>query len=395
MGWESKKILVVDDSPLIRAMLSKALRERGYFSVSEAADGLEARELIENDRFDMVLSDYDMPNMNGGELLAYIKDNYPEILVVMLSGQTDKDTVVHLMRSAENYIVKDEMQHIREEIFFVIEDVFERDRLKKENKRLLRELQAKDVRMKRELETARYLLEEILPRRIPVSRVFEIKVFNRPSNVIGGDYFQITRMGDDLYTLVADIAGHGVPAALLMLTMKNAVSGVLKSGLETDRVLDELNLKLMTAFPESSYATVSGLRLNERDRSITYTNEFQNPIILVKPDGTVEELDNGKIKFLGIMIRGVNDETRPSMVSDRLQLQPGEKIFIFTDGIVEATAGDEMFGHDRVKEVLGRNASNSVEMAIRDLFAEMSRFCGRKMDDDITVIGIGLKEGGA
>lgn len=392
MKWADKSILVVDDSPLIRAMVTRALGERGFTQVCDADDGLSAKGLLEERAFDMVLSDYDMPNMDGGQLLEWIKENNPATLVIMLSGQTDRNTVVKLMRHAENYIVKDEMQEIREELFFVIEDTFERHALREENRRLMAELQARDRRMRMELETARYLLDEILPRKVPASPVFEVKVINRHSNLIGGDYFQLFRFGADLYAILADIAGHGVPAALLVLTLKNALEKIVGPGRETNDILHELNRQLMTLFPESAYATVSCLKLTEATGRISYTNEFQNPILFVRKDGNVVELDNGIIKFMGIKIHGHNDGGQLPMLTDHLQLCPEERLFILTDGITELEGDDGgQFGMERVKEALSRTRALPLEESIKELYREAVIFCGNRLNDDITVVGIGMK----
>ena len=391
MKWVGKRILVVDDSPLVRATLVKMLRGQGYSSVHEAPDGQTACSMILSSPYDMILSDYDMPGMNGEELLGHIKKRYPGIIMIILSGQADKNVVVNLMRHADDYIIKNEIQYIQDEIIFSIENAFQKNELEKENRRLFRQLQERNNRLKQELVTARSLLEDVLPRRIPKSDVFEIQILNRPSNIIGGDYFQFTRMGDDIYGLVADIAGHGIPAALLLLTMKNTVDEVLYPGIKTDSVLEQLNSKLMNAFPESSYATISGLRLNETDGSISYTNEFQNPILHVKKDGSVEEIDNGHIKFIGMKIYGINDENRLPMASDVLHLQPGERILIYTDGIVELMNDNEFFGHDRIKANLGKNAQQSLRETICDLYADAKQFSCGIIEDDITIIGIGMK----
>ncbi len=139
-----KIIYVVDDSPVIRTLISNCLIEAGFKNVIMCENGKDAITKIEQNKVDMVITDYDMPEMNGEELVDALRQKYGnDIIIIVLSAQTSKQKIVEMMRKADDYIIKDEIDLIKSDIFFVIKKCFENYDLKKENEKLLAELKRK------------------------------------------------------------------------------------------------------------------------------------------------------------------------------------------------------------------------------------------------------------
>ncbi|MFN3659696.1 MAG: SpoIIE family protein phosphatase [Brevinematales bacterium] len=398
-NYKDKNILVVDDSPVIRTLIKKCLTDEGYTNVDIAENGKDALEKCDQKTYDLILTDFDMPEMNGEELVNALRNRYQDnIVIVVLSAQASKQKIVEMMRKADDYIIKDDIEIIKADIFFVIQKCFENHEIKKENQRLLAELIERDKHMQLELETARALLGEFKDLHKVSSKIFQLAFYNTMSNTIGGDFFTAKRLDNShIGVLIGDIAGHGIPAALLMLVFKNAALEAIEEGFKhqkpTATTLKLLNDKLNTLFPDTKYATISYLLLNEETMSVDYTNEFQNPILYYH-DNTIEELDNGKIKLIGIY----NEEIMPKELfdfkQDSLMLKPGEKIFLFTDGIIEARNPDtdEEFGLERLKQTILQYASLPLSETMKQTLKTFYIFTKQQVFDDITFLGISTEK---
>ncbi len=216
------------------------------------------------------------------------------------------------------------------------------------------------------------------------------------SNTIGGDYFTIRRLTENkIGVLMGDISGHGIPAALLMLVFKNAVIEAMEDNKNKDKptcaTMSEINSKLTTLFPDSKYATISYLILDENEKSITYTNEFQNPILYIQQNGEIKEIDNGNYKLIGIYTEEMLGK-KIEFKCDKLKINSGEKIILFTDGIIEARRPetDEEYGIDRVKNILQKNYKEPITNLIKLILQDFYSFTKQKVEDDITIFGLEL-----
>jgi len=392
-----RNILVVDDSPVIRTLIQKVLQEGGYTNVDTAENGKDALEKTHQKNYDLILTDFDMPEMNGEALVDALRQQYQQdIIIIVLSAQASKQKIVEMMRKADDYIIKDDMELIKADIFFVLQKCFENHEIRKQNERLLAELIERDKHMQIELETARALLAEFKNLHRVTSKTFRMCFYNVMSNTIGGDFFTAQRLSDHhIGVLLGDISGHGIPAALLMLVFKNASLEAINEGFQqenpTAATMKILNKKLTKLFPEAKYATISYFILNEENQTIMYTNEFQNPILYYH-NGKLDEIDNGILKLIGIY----DEETLPpeafQFKTDILPLSKGERIFLFTDGIIEGKNPDtgEEFGLERLKSFLLQYSDLLLSQTIKETLKHFYHFTKNKGEDDITFLGIEL-----
>ncbi len=394
-----KQILVVDDSPVIRTLIANFLKESGYQYVDMAENGRVALECFEKKRYDLVLTDFDMPEMNGEALVDALRQKYQDnLLIVVLSAQASKQKIVEMMRKADDYIIKDDMEIIKADILFVLQKCFETFEIAKENERLLRELQEKDHKMQIELETARDLLLEFKEIQKVSSNRFQMCFYNVMSNTIGGDFFTAVRLSPSrIGLLLGDISGHGIPAALLMLSFKDIAVASIRNGFSspdpTVETMRLLNQRLLRTFPESKYATISYLILDEEEGKVIYTNEFQNPILYQKQDGSIEELDNGHVKLIGMYTDDILEEFE-DFEAGVLPLEANERIFLFTDGITEGKnpkTGEE-FGLDGLKRAIQKYAGLPINEQMKSVLKEFYTFIHNETQDDITFLGVSLRK---
>ncbi len=389
-----EKILCLDDSKIICAMVKKMLAEGGYENVTFVFNLEEAKTLLEKEKFDIVLLDYNIEDKTSENLLDLIKEKYPGSIVIMLSGQMDKNIVVKLMRKADDYIVKDDVEKIKDELLYSLRNSIEMRDLRIQNIKLMNEIKDRNDLLKKQLTNAQILLKEIFPKNVNPSGAFSIKVMHRSWEVIGGDFYHIDKLNDNKTgVFISDIAGHGIQSALLLFTLSNSYRETINGNTSAKDTLKNLNEQIIRQFPESLFVTCCYLILDEENKKITFSSAFENPLLFLKEDNEIIELSNGKLGMIGIDMGALNNSNGDVFFEEtELSLKVKEKVFLFTDGIVE-TKNDkkEIFGIDRVKKIIRENNDKPIDMIIKILFQAVCAYSSSNINDDITVIGIERK----
>jgi len=392
--WKNKNILIVDDSPIICNIIKKTLIELEFTRNSNCLSTDDAIKLLKKEYFDLVLLDYNMPGNNGEYLLNFIKKNYPDIIVIMLSSQQEKDIVVKLMRKADNYIIKDEISEIINDLVFSMTNAFETQELKKKNIELMNIIKKRNKSLEEQLETAKFLLKEIMPDNILDSNIFKISIYYKTMEIIGGDFYSVKKLDKNkIGVFLADICGHGIQAALLLFTLNNAYNEAIKDSLSAKDSLQLLNLLLLKRFPESLFTPCCYLILDEEKQNISFSAAFENPILYVKKNNEIAELTNGKLSYLGLVNTDKKELQNQVFFEETiLELQKNEKIFIFTDGITETkNYEDKVFGLDRIKKIIAENYNKDNNDIITSIYNEVKKYSNNNISDDITIICIEKK----
>ena len=252
-----------------------------------------------------------------------------------------------------------------------------------------REIALANDRLVQELATARAIQVRLLPSTEPVVTGFEVVGASIPSREIGGDYFDFLAQGDDKIGIaIGDVSGKGMPAALLMSNLQASLHGQVLHPGSVSGVVERVNDLLVKSTDPHMFATFFYGLLDAGQASFTCTNAGHNPPILLRADGTIEELTTGGL-LLGMMGEQVYKQ-------DTVTLAPGEIIVLYTDGITEAVgpAADEddydaMFGEEALFEVLRRNR-HLPAAGIKDaiLGAVSTHTSGVAQSDDITLVVI-------
>ncbi len=252
-----------------------------------------------------------------------------------------------------------------------------------------REIALANDRMVQELATARAIQVRLLPSTEPVVTGFEVVGASIPSREIGGDYFDFLVQGDDKIGIaIGDVSGKGMPAALLMSNLQASLHGQVLHPGSVSGVVERVNDLLVKSTDPHMFATFFYGLLDAAQASFTCTNAGHNPPVLLRVDGTLEELTTGGL-LLGMLGEQIYQQ-------DTVELAPGEIIVLYTDGITEAVgpAADEddyeaMFGEDALFEVMRRNRhlpAAGIKDAILDAVA--THTSGVAQSDDITLVVI-------
>jgi serine phosphatase RsbU (regulator of sigma subunit) len=244
-------------------------------------------------------------------------------------------------------------------------------------------------RIEQQLGIAREVQMALLPAADPVVDGYDIAGANVPTWEIGGDYFDYLPQPDGrLGVAIADVSGKGVPAALIMATFRAALRAQRVKGVELDAIADRLNRILLDSMDASRFVTAFYGLLEPRTGALAFANCGHNPPLLLRADGPRDVLASGGPAL------GMWDAA--TFVPGAASVQPGDILVLYTDGVIEVMNGaSEMFGVDRLEEVIRRRPGQS-SRALVDAVVDATRaFAGRTgFEDDFTLVVI-RREAGA
>lgn len=251
--------------------------------------------------------------------------------------------------------------------------------------RAYEELQRRNDEYRRELIVARRVQQTFIPadNDFPKRPELDFAGFYQAMADIGGDLYDVIRIGRNAYGfLIADVSGHGVPAALITALVKVAFRSQLTWGVSPDITCKNVNTELYEIIGEGErYVTAFLAILNLETGMLEFTNAGHHPGQLIR-NGELLEL-NSDGRFLGIF-------PNPQYNRNATVLEPGDTLVIYTDGIIEAKSYlDEEYGHDRFHEVLVKNYTKNPKELIDAIMADIDSFTmGAPPHDDRAILVI-------
>jgi len=232
-----------------------------------------------------------------------------------------------------------------------------------------------------ELAVARRIQQDLLPRSVLAVNGLEVLGANKPCFEVGGDYFDYFNLADGRIALaIADVAGKGVPAALLMSNLQAILRAECARGTEVPQVPTQANRQLMESLGgNSKFVTFFYGALDPAARRLSYSNAGHNPPLVVRKDGTIEELATGGL-ILGVFPMAEYDE-------GSVDLRAGDLVVLFTDGVTEAESRHGLYSDERLQELLLRERERSAKEIAQAILDDVDLFShGRHQTDDVTVV---------
>ncbi len=251
-----------------------------------------------------------------------------------------------------------------------------------ENARLFQEAVEKE-RLEEEIAIARQIQQRLLPRTFPKLESMEIYGFNVPSRQVGGDYFDWIKIDDEKIALaIGDVSGKGVGASLLMSNLHAGLHTLVQSRVEMSAMISRLNELIYENTNYDKFITFFYAEVEIESRHVRYVNAGHNPPYIFHKDGSFETLDEGGL-ILGMMA-GVAYEIGSA------QLQPGDMLITFTDGVTEAkNLQQEMYEEENLEALIAQSLDKSVKDFAGLLLNELETFSqGMPQGDDITMLGL-------
>jgi serine phosphatase RsbU (regulator of sigma subunit)/pSer/pThr/pTyr-binding forkhead associated (FHA) protein len=247
------------------------------------------------------------------------------------------------------------------------------------------EVEAAERVHSRELAQAAEIQRGLLPSAPPVVAGLELAGYNLQCRTVGGDYFDYLPFGDGLALVVGDVAGKGMPAALLMASLQAHTQAITELGGELGgdpaSVVAKLNRAITRCTPGNRFVTFFMAVFDPKASTLTYCNAGHNPPLLIRSDGSVERLEVGGT-VLGLFAGAVfQDET--------IRFDPGDFLILYSDGVVEACSanGDEEFGEERLLKIASENGSLDVPRVSERVIEALRAWSGDgSFADDVTVV---------
>ena len=384
------KILSVDDEAPLELLMKQYFRRKirnGEYEFFFAHNGLEALSILYNNPdIEIILSDINMPEMDGLTLLAKVNEmRNPALRVIMVSAYGDMKNIREAMNNgafdfATKPIDMDDLSLTIEKAIAQINYVHESQ---KEHHQL--------ESLKNDLTVARDIQQYILPRMFPPfpedSDKMDIYASMEAAKDIGGDFYDFFRIDDDRIALViADVCGKGIPAALFMAVSRTIIRSKGMQGCSAAECMTESNRLLAAYSIDCMFLTVFYAIYNIKTGSVSYCNAGHNPPHLLHADGSVNELPLSRNTIVGAF-EGMD------YGEDTLQLEQGDTLVMFTDGVTEAmdTAYKE-FGAERLDSILRQQSGANSQQIIEAIKAGIKEFVGdAEQSDDITMLVIKRK----
>lgn len=250
-----------------------------------------------------------------------------------------------------------------------------------EHARLAAVEQAEKI-MQRDLEQAGEIQRALLPKASPEAAGLEVAGFNEPCRTVGGDYYDFFPYADGrLAVVLADVAGKGMPASLMMSSLHARSHLLLEEPVSPAEFLTRLNRSMAGSCPANRFITMAAALIDPATGVVRYASAGHHPAILARANGETELIgDSGLV--LGVLKVASYEECT-------VQLQDGDMLALYSDGISEATADgdDEEFGEDRIRRVLGANAHLPVPEIIDVVLRARAHFTRNAPNfDDATLV---------
>ena len=283
------KILVVDDEEDIQPLFSQRMRRdirAGRYEFVFVGTGLEALERLNADpTIDMVVTDINMPEMDGLTLLDQIPNVDPNIRSIIISAYGDMKNIRTAMnRGAFDFVTKPlDFADLQVTIDRTLRHVVEwRDALSSRDKL---------VALQNELDIANQMQQSILPTVFPQSAEYGVFASMEPARNVGGDFYDVIRLDDGRIGLaVVDVSDKGVPAALMMMSSRTLLKGAAIGNLEPGKVLQEVNDLLNNENEAAMFVTVFYVVYDPATGEFTYANGGHNPPLVIHADGSSDLL---------------------------------------------------------------------------------------------------------
>lgn len=379
------KILVVDDEPDLETLVRQRFRKRiseKEFEFVFARNGLEALAALNAvEGIEIVLTDINMPEMDGLTFLGKLGELDRLVKAVVISAYGDMDNIrIAMNRGAFDFLMKPiDFRDLEITLEKALQELVALKRAAETNTRL--------VALEQELNVAARIQQSIVPREFPAfphRDDFTLFAEMIPARAVGGDLYDFFLVDENhLGFVIGDVAGKGVPAAIYMAVTRTLLKAIALRGLSPAECLAYVNDFLCTEGDSGLFVTLFYGILNTDTGDVEYSIAGHQPPYRITPEGIVTALD-AKGGLVAGVLRDVHYD------SGRAHLNPGDALLLFTDGISEAmNAQRELFQTQRLEEALTKTGQAPVDELVRAVIAAVSEFAALyPQQDDLTLLAL-------
>lgn len=378
-----KNILIADDDPMTHRLVKGFLSNLGY-NVTSVRDGKEALEELNNRHYDLLISDIEMPVLDGIELVKIIKKttSLQSLPIIMISANNNIRTKLEAFDAhADDYVTK---PFFFDELAARIKTQLRIKHLQEEVADKNRILNNRNRELEDNLDLAKHIQQKLMP--LDTKEVNNIKIdsFYRPTDKVGGDIFDVIPHSDGKVTVfIGDVAGHGVPAAFINIILRMLLHSMIKKNDDVypDKLLEEINNEIMKYIQTGDFITALIGIIDPGQNKFIYSSAGNPPGFIVRKNGIIDNI-NSKGFCLGF-----TNILNPTVHT--IELNPGDKIILFTDGLIEIKNSDGKFiGINGIQDIIKSVIKEgSCKGSLTNIIDKINKdYAYERYEDDITLL---------
>jgi serine phosphatase RsbU (regulator of sigma subunit) len=390
MTNNSIKVLLVEDNPLDSRLIREIMKAShsltyAFEAVDTLALGLDRLNL---QHYDAALLDLSLPDSEGMNTFLEIHKRAPDMPVIILTGMDDEGLALEAMQQgAQDYLVKGQLNrnHLERALTYALERHKILDELQKSRQSLQAttlELEKALQSIHQELETAKIVQKAFLPQDIYSIPGVEIGVMFVPCGTVGGDLYDVIPIDDSQTAfLLLDVAGHGIPAALIAAMAKLSFARNIKKGLSPKEIFQIVNKELINYLPSERFITAILCVFDASSKQLSLARAGNPPALLLRASSNTVEQLTPPGTFIGVFPDGKFEQID-------LPLSSGDRLLLYTDGLVECTdSSDKQFGRTRLSELFLQTRTTPADETTVHILMKTKAYVGDgPQQDDITFL---------
>jgi len=423
MPDEGKKtILIADDEEIICKPLSIFFERKGYFAIT-ACDGEDAYQMLSTMKVDVMIADVKMPKIDGLKLIEKAKEKNPYLPIIILSGAGSiADATVAIKSGAFDYVQKPiiDMDDLERTVLRAIEvsDLEKNQRILQKNleektksleekvaelnqakeqlekhsfylQRSLQMIEQQNIHMEEDLKSAQHIQEDLLPKDLPRGEHFCFASRYIPSGKVAGDMFDA--FFDPTYNIhmyVADVAGHGVGAAMVTVFLKKTITPFqhfADMSTTPKEILNMINQEIIKAgFGRTKFVTMLYATYNPPTGTFTFSSAGHTPFILKSPGQEAQVFTTDGVSL--------GWQSTPAFHESSITLHHGDKVLFYTDGLTDALykKNNEPVGLEKILSMINSEEYNQMplEKMIDHILSSVKDCC--EVEDDISLLAFSM-----
>jgi len=355
------RILIIDDSMLLQTIIARFLKAEGFTNLTKsftAEDALRHLEFI-NFEIDIILLDIGLPKMDGVDALKHFKriDKLKDVPVIMITANESEAYLKETFNNgAHDYIVKPFTSvDLAARIGAALRLKFETDKRKIREQELIETmslLTKKTNELQKEIKTASLIQQKIIPANKPDLKGLKSSFLNISMDAVGGDFYDYQIREDEIDLFIADVSGHGLPAAFLATITKLAFSNITNRQ-STVEVMKELNKTILDYTVMDYFVTTFYCTINTSSQTLRYVNSGHEPQYLYRKSNQEFIEMNSTSYPLGLV-------DKVKSIEQTIQLISGDRLILYTDGITECNNPEfELWSCENLKNFIKNNSEKT------------------------------------
>lgn len=397
------RVLLIEDNPadahLIRKMLNTANTSEAFtdgFDLIHAESLTGGLDLLREEQFTIILLDLGLPESKGLDTLSGLRSQISDVPIIVLTGLNDEQAgLAAVQAGAQDYLIKGQVNDT-----LLIRSLFhgiDRHRMMKELAQSNAQLKKLLSEMQQDLDAAAQIQRSLLPDSDLEFPGIDTAWSFRPCGAVGGDLFNICSFdASHIGFYILDVTGHGVPAALLAVTLSRMLTnwgsgdnllvtpgGTIRSPAE---VLSLLNTRFHITVQNAQYFTMIYGILDIENSVLTYSRAGHQPILVSTADDEVQVWEEGN--------RPVGWHTKSDFKEFVKPLTSGSRLFLYTDGLVEAKRSDreDRFGQHQLINLIKEGRSRALKPCVNGVIDHFESWIGdNQLQDDIALLAVEIK----